>query len=65
MKMSSLPFRNGMHNIDGPNISSSEIVNIAPGEDQIPVSLTSEPNWEALAFFKECSTGRMRIGIIQ
>ena len=58
MKMSSLPFRNGMHNIDGPNISSSEIVNIAPGEDQIPVSLTSEPNWEALAFFKECSTGR-------
>ena len=58
MKMSSLPFPNGMHNIDGPNISSSEIVNIAPGEGQIPVSLTSEPNWEALAFFKECSTGR-------
>ena len=50
MKMSSLPFLMVMHNIDVPNISSSEIVNIAPGEGQIPVSFTSEPNWEALAF---------------
>ena len=58
MKMSSLPFPYEMHNIDGPNISSSEIVNIAPGKVQIPVCLTSELNWEALAFFKECSTGR-------
>ena len=32
MKMSSLPFPTVMHNIDGPNIFSSEIVNIAPGE---------------------------------
>ena len=56
-----------MHNIDGSNKSSSEIVNIAPGEGQILVSFTSEPNWEALAFFKEYSTGiiLMRIGIIQ
>ena len=50
MKMSSLPFLMVMHNIDVPNISSSEIVNIAPGEGQISVSFTSEPNWEALAF---------------
>ena len=57
MKMSFLPFRTVMHNIDGPNISSSEIVNIAPGEGQIPVSFASEPNWEALAFPKEYSTG--------
>ena len=57
MKMSSLPFPTVMHNVDGPNISSSEIVNIAPGESQIPVSFTSEPNWEALAFSKEYSTG--------
>ena len=57
MKMSSLPFPTVMHNIDGPNISSSEIVNIAPGEGQIPVSFASEPNWEALAFPKEYSTG--------
>ena len=57
MKMSSLPFPTVMHNIDGPNISSSEIVNIAPGEGQIPVSFASELNWEALAFPKEYSIG--------
>ena len=38
--------------------SPNEIVNIAPGEGQIPVSFTSEPNWEALAFPKDYSTGR-------
>ena len=57
MKMSSLPFPTVMRNIDRPNISSSEIVNIAPGEDQIPVSFTSEPNLEAFAFPKEYSVG--------
>ena len=41
-----------MYNIDGPNISSSEIVNIAPGVGQISVSFTSEPNWEDLHFLK-------------
>ena len=49
LRESSSPFPTVMYNIDGPNISSSEIVNIAPGEGQIPVSFTSEPNWEALA----------------
>ena len=57
MKILSMPFPTVMHNIDGPNTSSSEIVNIAPGEGQIPVSFTSEPNWEAFAFPKEYSTG--------
>ena len=38
--------------------SPSEIVNIAPGEGQIPVSFTSEPNWEGLAFPKDYSTGK-------
>ena len=52
MKMSSLPSPTVMHSIDGPNISSSEIVNVAPGEGQIPVSFTSEPNWEPLHFLK-------------
>ena len=47
-----------MYNVDGPNISPNEIVNIAPGEGQIPVSFTSEPNWKALAFPKDYSTGR-------
>ena len=46
--MSSLPFPTVMHSIDGPNISSSEIVNIAPREGQIPVSFTPETNWEVL-----------------
>ena len=35
-----------------------EAVNIAPGEGQIPVSFTSEPNWEALAFLKDYSIGK-------
>ena len=57
MKMCSLPFPTVMHNIDRPNISSSEIASIASGEGQTPVSFTSEPNWEALAFPKGRSTG--------
>ena len=57
MKLSSLPVLAVMHNINGPNISASEIVNITPEEGQIPVSFTSEPNREALAFPKEYSTG--------
>ena len=49
-RLSSVPFQTALHNVDGPNISTDEIVNIAPGEGLIPVSFTSEPNWEALAF---------------
>ena len=37
-----------MYNKNGPNISSDEIVNIAPGEGQIPVSFYTEPDWEVL-----------------
>ena len=48
LKESSSPFPTAMYIVDGSNISPSEIVNIAPGEGQIPVSFTSEPNWEAL-----------------
>ena len=58
LKESSSPFPTVMYNVDGPNISPSEIINIAPGEGQIPVSFTSEPNLEALAFPKGYSTGR-------
>ena len=46
-----------MHNADGPNIYPNEIANVAPGEGQFPVSFTLEPNWEALAFPKDYSTG--------
>ena len=47
-----------MYNIDGSNISPIEMVNIAPKEGQIPVSFTSEPNWEAVAFHKDYSARR-------
>ena len=39
-----------MHNIDGPNIPANEVVNIAPGEEQLPVLFTSWPDWKAFAF---------------
>ena len=52
-----MPFPTAIYNVDGPNICI-EIVNIAPGEGQIPVSFTSEPNWEARAFPKDYSWGR-------
>ena len=48
-----------MYNVDGPNISPIEIVNIAPGEGQISVSFTLEPNSEALTFLKDYSTGTL------
>ena len=35
-----------------------QILNIAPGEGQIPVSTTSEPNWEPRAFVKHYSEGK-------
>ena len=58
LKESSSNFPYVMYNVDGPNISPNKIVTIAPGEGQIPVSFTSGPNWEALAFPKDYSTGR-------
>ena len=54
----SSPFPAVMYDINVPNIFSSEIVNIAPREGQIPVCFTLEPNWEALAFPKDYSIGR-------
>ena len=58
LKESSSPFSTVMNNVDEPNLSASEIVNIVPGEGQIPVSSTSKRNWEALAFPKDYSIGR-------
>ena len=46
-----------MYNVDGRNISPSQIVNIAPREGKIRVSFILEPNWKALAFPKDYSTG--------
>ena len=58
LKESSSHFQTVMYNVDGPNICPNEIVNIAPGEGQVPVSFNLEPNWEALAFPEDYSTGR-------
>ena len=63
LKDSSSPFPIVIYNVDGPNISPSEIVNIAPGEGEIPVSFTSEPNWETLSFPKYYSTGRNHFNV--
>lgn len=37
-----------MHNLDGPNTSANEIVNITTGEGELPGSFISETSWEAL-----------------
>ena len=58
LKESSSHFPTVMYNVDGPNISPNEIVNVAPEEGQIPVSFTSEPNGEVLAFPKDYSIRR-------
>ena len=58
LKESSSHFPTAMYNVDGPNIFPNEIVNIAPVEGEIPVSFTSEPNWEASAFLKDYAAGR-------
>ena len=55
------PFPTAMYNFNGPNISFSEIVNIAPEEGKISVSFTSESNWEALAFPKDYSSRRNHV----
>ena len=58
LKESSSPSPTVMYNVDGPNLSPSEVVNIAVGECQISISFTSEPNCEALAFPKDYSIAR-------
>ena len=57
LKEPSSHFPNVVHNIDGPNISVCEIVNIAPGKCKMLVFFTSEHNWEGLALPKDYSTG--------
>ena len=53
-----MPFPTVLQNIDGTDISVDGVLNITPAEGQLPVSFTSEPNWEGLAFPKEYSTGK-------
>ena len=55
---STVPHPTVLHNINGTNVEPGEVLNLAPAEGQIPVSFTSEPDWEALAFVKEFPLGK-------
>ena len=55
---SSNPQPTAMHNVNGPNIDFNDTFNIAPGEGQTPVSNSSEPDCEALAFPSLFLTGK-------
>ena len=57
-KMSSIPCPTVLHEIDRPSVSQNQIINVALGEGNIPVSFSSEPNREALAFPEEYATGK-------
>ena len=46
-----------LHGINGTSLRPGKVLNIAPCENQIPVSFTQEPDWEALAFVKEFPLG--------
>ncbi|KAJ8310445.1 hypothetical protein KUTeg_012310 [Tegillarca granosa] len=43
---------------DGNKIQASDVINIAPGEGQVPVSTFREPEWEAIAFPKLFHDGK-------
>ena len=47
------PCRTLLRDINGNSVRPGKVLNIAPSENQIPVSFTQEPDWEALAFVKE------------
>ena len=52
------PFPTALHNVNGSTVNQGDVLNIAPGEGQIPVSFTQEPDWEPLAFVKEFPYGK-------
>ena len=51
-----------LYDINGPNVSLEQVVNIAPGEGQIPISHHDDENWEALLFPKQYSHGINHFG---
>ena len=56
-----IPYPTALHNTDVPAIGVEQILNIAPGDGQIPVSVFTEPNWEARAFVKQFSEGTFNL----
>ena len=57
-KTTSVSYPTVLHEVNGPYIFVNKILNIAPGEGKIPLSLVTEPDCEALTFPKEYSTGK-------
>ena len=55
---SGIPRPSLLHDIHGPEVSMEKIIEVAPGEGQIPVNATVEPDYEALAFPKLFPRGR-------
>ena len=53
-----VPVATVMHTEDGPDIRNDDIVNIAPGEGQIPVFASDVPHCEALAFPRHFPNGK-------
>ena len=49
-KKNQVPLLTVMHDVDGLNIWVNEVMNKAPGEGQVSVAFTLEPDWEALVF---------------
>ena len=62
MHDSVIPLPTILHNIEGPSVFTAQVLNIAPGEGQIPVSFTTESNREASAFPKGFPYGRFHFG---
>ena len=57
-EMSSVPYLTALHEIDGPSVSQNQIIDISLREAKILCFFfSSEPNWEASDFPKECATG--------
>ena len=54
-----------LHTTEGPSVSPTQVLNKAPGEGQIPVSFTTEPIWEALAFQKIFLMDNFILAILQ
>ena len=52
-----------LHNSEFPSAFPAQILNKAPGEDQIPVFFTTEPNWEELLFLKDFPYKRFHFGV--
>ena len=51
-----------LHNIEGPSVSPAKVLNKALAEGQNPVSLTTEPSGEVLAFLKDFPYGIFYFG---